>query len=268
MKIRKFVMWINFLSGLFNVYLFLEGYHVLSLTLFGLNLTVVYVVSKSPAQLFISAVSYPLGLLHFHWKPSWRGIEHVGVDIKASESEPEENMLTMKDYIFIGTPGEKKSAILELVEKVLSGSLRAGEVVNVLKHFLSDEHPDVALYASEGIEKVEIYLIEKMNKFKGDPLEFVKVILDYIDSGFAYGNLKSHYRSMALESLKSVEKGKEFYLLSYRLTGDKGFLEKGLKETHSKEIARELALAEIASGNVKRASKIWKEFVQEDERSS
>ncbi len=260
--IWKYVMWINFAFGIYNLYMLFSGKTEYFLIVFAVNLLVTYIATKSFPRTIIAALGYPFALLPGSGKVSWEKREYVNVNVTEEPAESGEDILPMKDYILAGTSDEKKYAIIELVKNAISGTLDIGEVVDILKKFISDEHPDVALYASESIEKIESHLLKRMRSAKISPLEFAQLTYAYISAEFAHGKLKEHYRNLALKALEKAEKTEEYYVLYYKLSGDKKILEEGLQKTGSKKIAEELIYAELKDRNFKAASEIRKKYIQ------
>ncbi|WP_156105054.1 hypothetical protein [Thermotoga sp. Mc24] len=227
---------------------------------FMINLIIHFSLNKDLSQTLISIVTYPFGLLVF--------TKRRKIDLLMySDDYPEEFSFTFKEknleifplkgtFLF-GTPSEKKKLILQIVNDVESKKIPVKTAVSILQKMVLDPHPDVGLYASEAIGKIESHfsaveksfqeIIENLNENN------YEVALDYIRSGFLEGKVGSFYKNLLLEKLKNPpDESPGFFILHYEVRGDVSILIEGFLRTKSQEIYRLLLKELLRLGDYKR----------------
>ncbi|WP_158241074.1 alpha-amylase family glycosyl hydrolase [Thermotoga sp. SG1] len=216
-----------------------------------INIVIHFALNKDLSQALIALVTYPFGLVIF--------TKEKEIDFQIYDQEMEEDfpvleekrleILPLKGTSLFGTPNEKKKLILQIAEDVKSGKVSSNKVLPILRKMVLDSHPDVGLYASEAIEKIEEHfgtieesldkLVENLNE------KNIKVVLDYIKSGFLDGDIGSFYKNILKKALteklkKTTVLHPEFFSLLYEIEGDISILLEGFLKTKSQELYKQL----------------------------
>ncbi|MCD6268105.1 MAG: hypothetical protein J7J14_06830 [Thermotogaceae bacterium] len=256
MKILRSAKWINFFLGICNIYLLLyKGQLIYFVVIFVLNMIFFYIQTRSYFYLIVAILTYPFGLLLSKFK----GTLKEDIVIEKKEIEEEEinvDIMPLKSYILLGTPDEKKRAIIEYTKAVKAHKRPASEAVLILKKLVNDEHPDVGLYASEAIEEIENFLIDELFKANDDK-EFCKIALEYVKSGYVYGSLEEYYKNLIKSYVENISKSDpDYYIIKFEVTGDIEILYKGFEETGSEKIKELLIFEEFKRKNIKAVKKL------------
>ena len=251
MKILKTAKWVNFIVGLYNVYILLYIKNsALFLMILSINLIIFYLQTRSLFHVITAVVTYPFGLLLSNFKGS---LKKAAKEIKVEEGEEtiDVDIMPLKSYILLGTSEEKKKAIVEYTKAVKSHRKPASEAVNMFKKLVEDPHPDVGLYASEAIEEIEVFLIDEMFRAPNDKI-FCKLALEYVKSGYVYGNLEEYYKNLIRSRVETVPRtDPEYYIIKFEVTRDLNVLYEGLEKTGSIRIRDILIAEEIKRRNTK-----------------
>ncbi|WP_144399109.1 hypothetical protein [Thermotoga neapolitana] len=212
-----------------------------------INIVVHFALNKDLSQSMIALVTYPFGLIIFSKKKE--------IDFRIYDQEIEEDfpvlkekrleILPLRGTILFGTPDEKKKLILQIVEDVKDGKISSDKALSVFRKMVLDPHPDVGLYASEAIGKIEEYfgLVEESldEIIKNLNEKNIKNVLDYIESGFLDGEVGIFYRNMLLEGLKKIPPSQpEYFALLYEIKGDVFILIEGFLKTKSQVLYKKL----------------------------
>ncbi len=221
------------------------------------NLFVFYIYEKDLFQTFMAFITFPFGL--FLPKTS----NEISLDLpqeeKTAETSQKEDVfdfiIPLKTALYMGTPQEKKEAILKIINSVLEGNLRASEATAILKKMISSTHPDVSLYASESLDTIENFLIKEMY-FSKDPIKFSYVALEYVKSGYVYGELLEYYKKLIHEKLIGCEMTVDYYIIKHELTGDVEILYKGYEVTKSEKIKNMIVEYEMERRNFKKVKEL------------
>ena len=256
MRILKFVKWVNFLLGLYNIYLLLYKEQLIYFgVIFAINLILFYMQTKSYFYLIAAAITYPFGLLLSKFEGTLK--ESTTIVQKEMEEEGiDVNIMPLKTYVLLGTPDEKKKAIVEYTKAVKSHKKPASEAVLIFKKLVNDEHPDVGLYASEAIEEIENFLIDELFRADDDK-KFCQIALEYVKSGYVYGSLEEYYKNLIEEHAENIPKDDpEYYIIKFEVTKDLEILYKGFEETRAEKIKKILLVEEMKRKNMKAIKKL------------
>ena len=256
MKILKIAKWLNFLLGIYNVYLLLhKGQTVYFIVIFILNLVLFYIQTKSFFHIIAAVITYPFGLLLSKFEGTLKESSSI-VQRKIEESEIDVNIMPLKTYVLLGTPDEKKKAIVEYTKAVKSHKKPASEAVLIFKKLVNDEHPDVGLYASEAIEEIEILLIDELFRADDDK-KFCQIALEYVKSGYVYGSLEEYYKNLIKKHVENIPKDDpDYYIIKFEVTKNLEILYEGFENTKSEKIKQILIAEEIKRKNIKALKKL------------
>jgi len=171
----------------------------------------------------------------------------------------------------------KKKSVLNLKHRILDSTenKQIKEHVKILKLARSDPHPDVALYASDSITEIEEYFEDKIaGLHAGLPKtakDYADKVLTYLDSDIPKGAIA---RFFALDAVKHLEESigesyseKDYFFEGASIYSKAGMMQKqtellkeGFEKTGDLLFLKRLGLIEYALGNVKKASRLYREY--------
>ncbi len=219
--------------------------NVWNLVIGALNVLLLYAIHRDISSVVIAILTYPLGLFVPIWvkKDAFSKLPDSLIERneKFRSSKYLESM-PLRVISKLGSAAQKKAAILELKELVKKG-VEVKQNMKVLVYFLSSDNQDVALYASEAVNEIEGYYIDRIASLEHasspqDIIEFCKTILNVIKTDLIVGQLKDYYEDILIQKAKLVKDHfpEEYYKIMYEATSDIDYLEKGFEKTSSLEI--------------------------------
>ncbi|WP_456398820.1 hypothetical protein [Mesoaciditoga sp.] len=218
--------------------------NVWNFVIVALNVLLHYMIHRDLSSVVIAILTYPLGLFVPIWVKKDAFSELPGSSIERSEkfrSSKYMESMPLRVISKLGSAAQKKAAILELKELVKKG-VEVKQNMKVLVYFLSSDNQDVALYASEAVNEIESFYIDKIASLEHatnpqDIVEFCRTVLNVIKTDLIVGQLKDYYEDILIQKAKLVKDRfpDEYYKIMYEATSDIDYLEKGFEKTSSLE---------------------------------
>jgi hypothetical protein len=173
----------------------------------------------------------------------------------------------------------KKRGILNLKKNILNTSNYdfLKKHIQLLKLARSDDHPDVALYASDSITEIEEFFEGKIAKLhkqlpeKTD--EFAQTVIAYLNSGISLGEISKYMAKDTLHHLKMASENGynklDYYTIGIKLLSSAAlteeteeFCKEAYAETNELSFLKTLGILKLQSGYAKEAGVIYKQYKQ------
>jgi hypothetical protein len=262
-------MLVNGTIGVMNVYWMVEEIRYWNFLVVAANLITLYVIHRDLSSVVIGVLTYPLGL----FTPIWIRKERFSQRFKGEGKKYEKfrsarylESMPLRVVSKLGSVEQKKVAILEIRDLIKNG-VEVTENMKILSDFLSSENQDVALYASEAINEIESYYVEKVATLEHvsklqDIVEFCYTVLNVIKTNLIVGRLIEYYKNIVVEKAELIKEYSptDYYMIMYEATSNIDYLEEGFEKTSSQKLLSILFIESIKKRRYDRAREIAIQF--------